>query len=265
MFVDEHAQCGCESTRQSLAFLTNATDTLQAVLAETLDLQNLLAFQSLLLADRSSRLLSNILRDSPTTHPSFYHLTVNLAIWSLIPRIPSEPSLDGTESQNSEQSRCPSIPTSFHNLCMVQLLPLSRHGKDAWVECTTVVYHFGARILETIQNLAKRDAAASGDLPQGENGNEENLDAQEKEGQGEGDIFRFDFLSQFWTSFLNGIVKMEQDETVIVAVENLTIVQTFEIVRPSTNPHGRPSRKNLLCLGYQFKCGDGSVAIVKVS
>lgn len=41
-------------------------------------------------------------------------------------------------------------------------------------------------------------------------------------------------------------------------------LQTFEIVCPSTAADGIPTRTNVLCLGYEFKCGDGKVEIVKV-
>lgn len=46
----------------------------------------------------------------------------------------------------------------------------------------------------------------------------------------EGDIFKFDFIGHFWSAFLNGLVRLEQDEAVIVAVENLTVVQVCSIL-----------------------------------
>lgn len=70
------------------------------------------------------------------------------------------------------------------------------------IECTTSVYSFGKRILETKelqqpQRCVKEDSY----------------------------FYQFDFVRQFFTVFLNGFKFLECEDEAKVAIENLTIMQ----------------------------------------
>ncbi|KAI8998291.1 hypothetical protein BC832DRAFT_522619, partial [Gaertneriomyces semiglobifer] len=69
------------------------------------------------------------------------------------------------------------------------------------VECTTTVYHFGERILETKQILGPREYDV------------------------ERHMYHFDFVPQFFEAFLAGFQCFEGDAERKIAIENLSIMQ----------------------------------------
>ncbi|KAJ8331762.1 hypothetical protein BDV3_000749 [Batrachochytrium dendrobatidis] len=104
------------------------------------------------------------------------------------------------------------------------------------IECTTSVYSFGKRILETIQPQTPELSPVSTWL------------------------YQFDYVKEFFTAFLNGFQFLEGEEEARMAIENLSIMQTFEEVDVDTT-----HRSLISCISYEFQCGgSGNVEMFRL-
>ncbi|KAH9265488.1 hypothetical protein BASA83_011083 [Batrachochytrium salamandrivorans] len=74
------------------------------------------------------------------------------------------------------------------------------------VECTTSVYSFGKRILETIEPQVPQSSSS------------------------DGFFYQFDYVRQFFTAFLNGFQFLDGVDEAQMAIENLSIMQMFEAI-----------------------------------
>lgn len=105
------------------------------------------------------------------------------------------------------------------------------------ISCTTSIYSYKDKILETkeLKNMYRQSC---------------------QPGTGSAFIYRFDFLHDYWTAFLNGFIYLEDKSQVDVAIQSVTMVQIFHAI-------SEDCEKNLplLCLVYEFSVGDGSISI----
>ncbi|KAJ3303160.1 hypothetical protein HDV03_004148 [Kappamyces sp. JEL0829] len=106
----------------------------------------------------------------------------------------------------------------------------------ALISCTTSIYSYTDKILET-----KEVKPVYRDQPQTCS-----------------HIYKFDFVHDYWTAFLNGFQLLDNAEHASVAMESLTMVQTFHAVKDSS------TYLPLLCLCYEFQMGDGSVTLSRL-
>jgi len=102
------------------------------------------------------------------------------------------------------------------------------------VKCTTTVYSFGKRILET----------------------DEICNASLKENKY---ILNFEFVNKFFTDFLEKFQEFKTYDEIQLALENLAIMQQFNDI---TIFNEEP--KTWLVIGYQFGIGNGIINIAKV-
>nr|KAJ3417882.1 hypothetical protein HK105_000642 [Polyrhizophydium stewartii] len=100
------------------------------------------------------------------------------------------------------------------------------------IECTTTVYSFGRRILETRE---RRTPLRS---------------------RGQAFLYQFDLVQQFFTSFFNGSQMLDNAEEARLSIENLSILQVFE-----GTDAGRPV---LACIAFEFLCGTGDVEAARL-
>lgn len=103
------------------------------------------------------------------------------------------------------------------------------------ISCTTAIYSYGEKILETKQ-----------------------VKTLFRQCEGSSFVYRFDYLHDYWTAFLNGFMFLEGESEVRVAVESVNMIQTFHAISEDCN------QLPLLTLAYDFHVGDGSVAIFLV-
>ncbi|KAJ3016723.1 hypothetical protein HKX48_003890 [Thoreauomyces humboldtii] len=99
------------------------------------------------------------------------------------------------------------LPGDFRNISVLQT------ARPRAVQCTTTVYHFGARILETkeIQYPNRRE---------GDNVSE----AAPMAASGRS-LYHFDFVPRFFSTFLAGLQCFEMEIEKRIAVDNLSVVQ----------------------------------------
>ncbi|KNC99745.1 uncharacterized protein SPPG_05125 [Spizellomyces punctatus DAOM BR117] len=113
------------------------------------------------------------------------------------------------------------------------------------LECTTTVYHFGQRILETKQ--------VQYPLPASPTTTPTTTTTPQRH------LYHFDFVKQFFSAFLAGFQCLRMDVERMIAIDNLSVMQVFEDV---SLPFEQPSP--LLCVLYQFECGKGETRAVFV-
>ncbi|KAI8894796.1 hypothetical protein BC833DRAFT_603546 [Globomyces pollinis-pini] len=102
------------------------------------------------------------------------------------------------------------------------------------ISCTTSIFSYGDKILETreVQNSLRYQDSSN--------------------------LYKFDFVKDYWTAFLNGFQYLENYfEESRVAIQSLTMIQVFGT---SDIDQDIP----LLCLAYEFSVGDGSVNIQQI-
>ncbi|KAJ3179989.1 hypothetical protein HDU85_004275, partial [Gaertneriomyces sp. JEL0708] len=125
-----------------------------------------------------------------------------------------------TSSLMRAQLACAQL--NFKNLAVFE----GRRGK--MVECTTTVYHFGERILETKQILGPRECTESKSSPrhgQKDRGNRGMRTLTDRKDDAERHMYHFDFVPQFFEAFLAGFQCFEGDAERKIAIENLSIMQ----------------------------------------
>ncbi|KAH6572091.1 hypothetical protein BASA61_005054 [Batrachochytrium salamandrivorans] len=102
------------------------------------------------------------------------------------------------------------------------------------VECTTSVYSFGKRILETIEPQVPQSSSS------------------------DGFFYQFDYVRQFFTAFLNGFQFLDGVDEAQMAIENLSIMQMFEAIDFDS------TRRTIACVMYEFQCGSGYVEMLRL-
>ncbi|KAI8922083.1 hypothetical protein DFJ77DRAFT_436441 [Powellomyces hirtus] len=173
-------------------------------------------------------------------------------------------------------------PGDFHNISVLETT------RPRTVECTTTVYHFGQRILETKEiqypaaptaerteqhddhhddhalDAAQPHTYATRSRRRGSCGvNLTQLDAatrKQREAQRadlrKRSLYHFDFVQRFFSTFLAGLHCFDMEVEKRIAVDNLSVIQVFEdISAPFDTPHAM--NPPLLCICYQFECGKG--------
>ncbi|KAF9122854.1 hypothetical protein BGW39_009463 [Mortierella sp. 14UC] len=142
---------------------------------------------------------------------------------------------------------------TFKNSCL-----LESNDSQRTVRCSTLIYSFGAKILESTEI---KQASSGGAVATGGDGGGKNT-------------VGFQFVNQFFTVFLSGIRTLGTLDEVQVALSNLSIVQIYEEVDPdvastvtgSAGPVGATRESDsesggspLLVMAFEFQQGDGSV------
>ncbi|KAJ3173166.1 hypothetical protein HDU88_004627 [Geranomyces variabilis] len=172
-------------------------------------------------------------------------------------------------------------PGDFHNISVLET------SRPRTVECTTTVYHFGQRILETkeVQYPHPPAAAAPAAGPEQTSDDEKGAAVnnypqhsyatrsrrpgpdeaaaarQPREEQPRAEVkkrnlYHFDFVKRFFSTFLAGLHCFDMEVEKRIAVDNLSVIQVFEdISAPFDLPHS--VSPPLLCICYQFECGKG--------
>ncbi|KAJ3089846.1 hypothetical protein HK102_005334 [Quaeritorhiza haematococci] len=100
------------------------------------------------------------------------------------------------------------------------------------IQATTTVYSFGKRILETKE--IRYPTLSKGRY-----------------------LYHFDFVKQFFGTFFDGFKDLEVHE-IEVAVENISVMQTFEDMDAAPEP------KLLSCLAYEFSVGDAETEVFNI-
>ena len=135
---------------------------------------------------------------------------------------------------------------TFENSCLFE-----SNDPLRTVRCATLIYSFGAKVLESTEikqgNGGAVAIAGGGGMQKG--------------GMG------FQFVNQFFTAFLSGIRSLGTLDEVQVALSNLSIVQIYEEVDPAAGAAGVAGGGNseenggspLLVMAFEFQQGGGSV------
>ncbi|KAG0305383.1 hypothetical protein BGZ98_004217 [Dissophora globulifera] len=123
---------------------------------------------------------------------------------------------------------------TFENTC------LFRANERRTLRCSTVIYSFGAKVLESTE--VKQASSA------------------EMSGEDEGFMHSFEFVNQFFNAFLSGIRTLETSDEVEVALCNLSMVQVYEDMDPRAGEEGGGAAAPLLVMAFEFEEGRGGVA-----
>jgi hypothetical protein len=71
-------------------------------------------------------------------------------------------------------------------------------------------------------------------------------------------LYKFDFVPEYWTSFLNGFQFLDSIEEAEVALESLTLIQKFHTVTENNESI------HFLSLAYQFSRGNGTTVMKQI-
>ena len=108
------------------------------------------------------------------------------------------------------------------------------------LECTTTVYSYGTRILETLQDLPrvkKSDSRYS---------------------------YAVNMVNGFFNTYLNGLRDMSE-ESVKSAISHLRLMQTFSVSKTTQDSTDYDSEPPILCITFELDVGDGSVQLFSVN
>ncbi|KAI8820662.1 uncharacterized protein EV422DRAFT_58591 [Fimicolochytrium jonesii] len=174
------------------------------------------------------------------------------------------------------------LPGEFHNVSVLET------NRPRTIECTTTVYHFGQRILETkeIQCPTAHGPPSSHHIKDSFNdahtqpyhhayatrsssrrgsyqsaclsgaGSEDRTNNIGTLPLNKRNLYHFDFVKRFFSTFLAGLHCFEMEVEKRIAVDNLSVMQVFEDISPAFDlPHSQ--NPPLLCVCYQFECGKG--------
>ena len=108
------------------------------------------------------------------------------------------------------------------------------------LDCTTTVFSYGSRILETLQTLPpskKSDQRYT---------------------------YATNMVNGFFTTYFNGLRELGED-SIKNAISHLQLMQIFSVSKVSETIHDHHSEPPILCLTYELDTGDGSVQMFKVN
>jgi hypothetical protein len=108
------------------------------------------------------------------------------------------------------------------------------------LDCTTTVFSYGTRILETLQTvppIKKSDQRYS---------------------------YAISLVNGFFTTYFNGLQELGQD-SIKSAIKHLRLMQIFSVSKASDTSPDYYSEPPVLCLTYELDTGDGSVQMFQVN
>lgn len=108
------------------------------------------------------------------------------------------------------------------------------------LECKTMVFSYGTRILETLQTVIpvkKSDQRYT---------------------------YSTSMVNGFFTTYLNGLQEMGED-SIKSAISHLRLMQVFSVSKHSDEIQEFFNEPPILCLTYELDAGDGSIQLFQVN
>ncbi|KAG0212024.1 hypothetical protein BGX33_003911 [Mortierella sp. NVP41] len=184
--------------------------------------------------------------------PHLFNLYQKVACEVLLFKINMNLNFEFEQEQEENGNGGGDSSTTFENTCLFETSDPLRT-----VRCSTLIYSFGAKVLESTEIKHAASMHHQGQHGQG----------QGAEQDGGKYVVGFQFVNQFFTAFLSGIRTLGTLDEMQVALSNLSIVQIYEEVDPmmaavptvATTGEGGNNGSPLLVMAFEFQQGGGNV------